>query len=117
MYRLKRLSSEIAHQLADGDGPVDELAVDGAEAVGEIEAELEALALDDALAEAETDGPTEPDADAECAGAEAVLPGDWLLPALEFGDISLRSMRKSYVGTLEAHQGDSVTVASPNCSR
>lgn len=87
--------------------------MDDAEAVGEIEAELEAL----------EDGPTEPDADAECAAAEAVLPaaevlpGDWLLLALEFGDISLRSMRKSYVGTLEAHQGDSVTVASPNCSR
>jgi hypothetical protein len=60
--RLKALSPEIAHQLADEEGPAEELGVDDADAVGEFEAELDELALDDTLAEAEEEGPPEPEA-------------------------------------------------------
>ena len=87
----KALSRGIAHQLADADGPTVTLGVDDGVA-SELEAELEAPALAEALNESE--------ADAEGAGAEAVLlgtevlPGDWLLPGC-VGATSLRSMRKS----------------------
>jgi hypothetical protein len=64
--RLKSLSPEIAHQLADEEGPAEELGVDDADAVGKLEAELEAeldeLALDEALAVAEEEGSPEPEA-------------------------------------------------------
>jgi hypothetical protein len=79
--RLKALSPEIAHQLADEEGPAEELGADDADAVGEFEAELETeleaeldeFALDEALAEAEEDGPPEPEAGGVVGVVEAGL--------------------------------------------
>jgi hypothetical protein len=74
---LRAISPEIAHQLADEEGPADELGADDADAVGEREAELDAeleeLALDEALAEAEEDGPPEPEAGGAVDVVEAGL--------------------------------------------
>ena len=107
--------------VADGVAAAELEAELMAEPEGTLDGELEEAALEDALNEAESDGPTGPDADAP-GGADAVLaalellPGDWLL-AGELGATRLRSIRKSYVGTVEAHQGDSDIFASPNWDR
>ena len=88
--RRRDVSPEIAHQLADGEGPAEELGADDADAVGELDAELEA----------EADGPPEPEAGAVVDGVETGLVepdvvGDRLLPACELGATSVRSIRKS----------------------
>ena len=61
--RLKALSPEIVHQLADEEGPAEELGADDADAVGELEAELEA----------EEEGPPEPEASGVVDVVEAGL--------------------------------------------